>query len=192
MILNSNAVDIYQEFINTYQEVRKRNLDRKLRQIEKEKAKLKEESILLANQLQESLDEEYIELTRLIGKNSSERTLLTTEEYKLTEELHTVSKLTKEKILQIIRNEKKKIHTIGIKDVICNVIHKIEMYDDKIDILVDLTYLFQVLDGNNRLFVRISEIKTNVSHSENLYELEYSIEKYEKILKEELKKRTST
>jgi len=192
MILNSNAVDIYQKFINTYQEVRKRNLDRKLRQIEKEKAKLKEESILLANQLQESLDEEYIELTRLIGKNSSERTLLTTEEYKLTEELHTVSKLTKEKILQIIRNEKKKIHTMGIKDVICNVIHKIEMYDDKIDILVDLTYLFQVLDGNNRLFVRISEIKTNVSHSENLYELEYSIEKYEKILKEELKKRTST
>lgn len=110
----------------------------------------------------------------------------------MTEELHTVSKLTKEKILQIIRNEKKKINTMGIKDVICNVIHKIEMYDDKIDILVDLTYLFQVLDGNNRLFVRISEIKTNVSHSENLYELEYSIEKYGKILKEELKKRTST
>lgn len=79
MILNSNAVDIYQEFINTYQEVKKRNLDRKLRLIEKEKAKLKEESILLANQLQESLDEEYIELTRLIGKNSSDRTLLTTE-----------------------------------------------------------------------------------------------------------------
>lgn len=133
----------------------------------KKKERLKEESILLANQLQESIDEDYIELTRLIGKNSADRTLLTTEEYKLTEELNTVSKLTKEKILQIIRNEKKKIQTMGLKDVICNVIHKIEMYDDKIDVLVDLTYLFQVLDGNNRLLVRISEPKTNVSQGKN-------------------------
>ena len=189
MVLNSNSVDVYQEFINSYQEVRKRHLDKKLRMIKIEKERLKEESIFLANQLQESLDEEYIELTRLIGKNSTERTVLSTEELKLQEELHTVSKLTKEKILKIIRNEKKKIQTIGFKDIITNVIHKIEMYDDRIDFLIDLTYLFQIIDGNGRVMVKVSEPRENIAWSDKLYDVEFTVEKYGQILKEELKKK---
>ena len=35
MILNSNSVDVYQEFINLYQEVRKRHLDKKLRTLKR-------------------------------------------------------------------------------------------------------------------------------------------------------------
>lgn len=186
MVLNSNAVDDYQEFINTYQDVRKRDLDKKIQTLEKEKNRLKEESVMLANQLQESVDEEYVELTKLIGKNSSERTLLNTEEFKLKEELHTISKLTKEKIVKILREEKKKIQTIGLKDIICNVVHKIEMKDDSIDVLIDLTYLFQVIDSNGRIYVRISEPRKNVALSDRFYEIEYSVEKYRRILKEEL------
>ena len=191
MVLNSNSVDVYQEFINSYQEVRKRHLDKKLRMIKMEKERLKEESVFLANQLQESLDEEYIELTRLIGKNSTERTVLSTEELKLQEELHTVSKLTKEKILKIIRNEKKKIQTIGFKDIITNVIHKIEMYDDRIDFIIDLTYLFQIIDGNGRVMVKVSEPRENIAWSDKLYDVEFTVEKYGRILKDELKKKMS-
>lgn len=190
MVLNSNAVNVYQEFINSYQEMRKRNIDKKIRVIEDKKEKLKEESVILANQLQESLDEDYVELTRLIGKNTAERTKLSSEEYKLREELFTVSKLTKEKIIQILRNEKKKIQTMGLKDIVCNVVHKIEMNEDKIDVLIDLTYLFQVIDSNGRIIVRISEPRKNIAISDNLYEIEYTIEKLDKILKDELKKRT--
>ncbi len=190
MVLNTNSVSAYQEFINSYQEIRKRQLDKKLRTIEKEKERLKEESIFLANQLQESLDEEYIELTRLIGKNSSDRTVLSTEELKLKEELLTVSKLTKDKILKIIRNEKKKIQSSNLKEIISNVIHKIEMYDDKINFLIDLTYLFQIIDGKGRVFVKVSEPRENIAWSDKLYEVDFSIEKYKRILKDELKKKS--
>lgn len=190
MVLNSNAVNVYQEFINSYQEMRKRIIDKKIRVIEDKKEKLKEESILLANQLQESLDEDYVQLTRLIGKNTAERTKLSTEENELKEELFTVFKLTKEKIVQILRNEKKKIQTMGLKDIVCNVIHKIEMNEDKIDVLIDLTYLFQVIDSNGRIIVRISEPRKNIAISDNLCEIEYTIEKLGKILRDELKKRT--
>lgn len=190
MVLNSNAVYVYQEFINSYQAIRKRSLDKKIRIIEEKKEKLKEESILLANQLQESLDEDYVELTRLIGKNTSDRTMLSSEEYKLKEELHTVIKLTKEKILQILRNEKRKIQTMGFKDIVCNVVHKIEMNEDRVDVLIDLTYLFQVIDSNGRILVRISEPRQNIAISDNLYDIEYTVDKLDKILKDELNKRT--
>lgn len=69
-------------------------------------------------------------------------------------------------------------------------VHKIEMNEDKIDVLIDLTYLFQVIDSNGRIIVRISEPRKNIAISDNLYEIEYTIEKLGKILKDELNKRT--
>ena len=118
----------------------------------KKKERLKEESIFLANQLQESLDEEYIELTRLIGKNSSDRTVLSTEELKLKEELLTVSKLTKEKILKIIRNEKKKIQLIQIPLYFISLIGFAILYNnigkENALILLLLTFVSQIITSS--------------------------------------------
>ena len=64
------------------------------------------------------------------------------------------------------------------------------MYDDKINFLIDLTYLFQIIDGNGRVFVKVSEPRENIAWSDKLYEVDFSIEKYNRILKDELKKKT--
>jgi hypothetical protein len=82
------------------------------------------------------------------------------------------------------------INIIILKEIISNVIHKIEMYDDKINFLIDLTYLFQIIDGNGRVFVKVSEPRENIAWSDKLYEVDFSIEKYKRILKDELKKKT--
>ena len=79
---------------------------------------------------------------------------------------------------------------MGFKDIVCNVVHKIEMNEDRVDVLIDLTYLFQVIDSNGRILVRISEPRQNIAISDNLYDIEYTVDKLDKILKDELNKRT--
>ena len=186
MILNPNATDSYQQFINTYQEIRKQELDEKIQQIQDDKKRLKEEFKDLASRLNSAFDETYVELTKLIGKNTNERTLLDTEEIKLKEELHFISKITKSKICSIITAEKNKIKTEGFSNIINKVLHKIEVNNTTIDTYVDLSYLFQIVDREGRVYVKISIPRELVAFANEYDKIDFSIKKFEKILNEEL------
>lgn len=186
MILNPNATDSYQQFINTYQEIRKQELDEKIQQIQDNKKRLKEEFKDLASRLNSAFDETYVELTKLIGKNTNERTLLDTEEIKLKEELHFISKITKSKICSIITAEKNKIKTEGFSNIINKVLHKIEVNNTTIDTYVDLSYLFQIVDREGRVYVKISIPRELVAFANEYDKIDFSIKKFEKILNEEL------
>lgn len=188
-VLNSNSATIYQNFINTYQGIRKRDLDRKIQEIQKDKAILKEEFIELANRLNLVQDDTYVELTKLIGKNTADRTLLDAEELKLREELHFVSNITKSKVSSILISEKKKIKNNGIKSVMINVIHKVELNKDTIDTYIDLSYLFQIIDSVGRLYIKISVPREFVAISYLYDKIDFSLNNFEKCLKQEIKNR---
>ena len=128
-------------------------------------------------------------MTKLIGKNTADRTLLDAEELKLREELHFVSNITKSKVSSILISEKKKIKNNGIKSVMINVIHKVELNKDTIDTYIDLSYLFQIIDSVGRLYIKISVPREFVAISYLYDKIDFSLNNFEKCLKQEIKNR---
>lgn len=188
VILSNNSIDSYQDFINNYYSSRIRIIQKKLDNIEREKKKIKEELADLAIRLQNAQDDNYVDLTKMLGKNTTERTMIGIEEERLKNELVESNKITKIRILQKIRNERKKIKNDDLKEVIEGVVHKIVMDEQNIEIVIDLSYLFQVYNGSSNILITIIEPRENVTFRHKLRDVEFTNEKLTKSLKNNLKK----
>lgn len=185
-ILNSDSANIYKKYINSYQDLRKNKIHKKIDEILKEKKLLKDEFRELASRLNFSGDEDYVELTQLIGRNTAKRTLLDAEELKLREELVLDEKLTKIKIENILSKERKWIKDLGFKNVIYNVIYKIVLGRETIDTYINLTYLFDIIDKDSQVCAKISVPREFIALSKNYEKIDFSLTNFEQMLKKSL------
>ena len=70
-----------------------------------------------------------------------------------------------------------------------NVIHKVELNKDTIDTYIDLSYLFQIIDSVGRLYIKISVPREFVAISYLYDKIDFSLNNFEKCLKQEIKNR---
>lgn len=78
--------------------------------------------------------------------------------------------------MAILKEEKRKFKETR-KSVIENIIHKIILLDDEIQCHLDLSYLFQMIDGNQRLLIGITEKRENVAYEYNYTKIDFTEEK---------------
>ena len=153
---NKNAV-LYKGFINDFQEKKRRVINKQIKELEKQKESLNSKFIEYSNSLPFAQDEDYIELTKNIALNINERTKI-------------------EKELGILKEEKRKFKETR-KSIVENIIHKIILLDDEIQCYLDLSYLFQMIDGNQRLLICITEKRENVAYEYNYTKIDFTEEK---------------
>lgn len=172
---NKNAV-LYKGFINDFQEKKRRVINKQIKEFEKQKESLNSKFIEYSNSLPFAQDEDYIELTKNIALNINERTKIEKELAILKEELIISTDITKEKICSILKEEKRKFKETR-KSIVENIIHKIILLDDEIQCYLDLSYLFQMIDGNQRLLICITEKRENVAYEYNYTKIDFTEEK---------------
>lgn len=114
--------------------------------------------------------------------------MISIEEERLKNELVDSSKITKIRLLQKLRSERKKIRNDDLKEVIEGVIYKILMNEQSIEIVIDLSYLFQVYNGSSSILITIVEPRENVTFKHKIQDIEFTTAKLTKSLNNMLKK----
>ncbi|MBQ9519846.1 MAG: recombinase family protein [Acholeplasmatales bacterium] len=184
VVINPDNANIYKDYINTYIAKKTSIIKERLASLEKKSDELKEEASLLATSLIDSSEDEYIEITKMIGKNTAERTRLDIERNKLLEAI-VDEKTTKQKVLEQLRSIRTMYYPNGSKDIIHKLISKIVMNDDTIDTYIDLTYMFVIYDylEEKRVLLCIKEPRINIADKMKLLEIDYSSNKLEKAVR---------
>ena len=67
-----------------------------------------------------------------------------------------------------------------------NLIYKIELDVNEIKSFIDLMYLFQIIDSNDRMILCIKEERNNVALEYNYKNIDFSEEKLKKAINEKL------
>jgi|GEM_PF-2742013 Site-specific recombinases, DNA invertase Pin homologs len=94
LILPASNAPIYKDQVNKRLEAERRKIEDSICELDARKKALREESILYADRLGSAGEEEYVEITRLIGENSKERAWIDIEQSKLRERAVQMPKLT--------------------------------------------------------------------------------------------------
>lgn len=101
ILLASNA-PIYKEEMNKQLERDRRRIDDKIKELEARKRALRDESVRFAQRLGDANEEEYVDITRLIGENSKERAKIEIEQARLQERAVEMPKLTTREVERML------------------------------------------------------------------------------------------
>ena len=175
LILNPNNSNIYKDFINNYYDNKINKINSRLKEINVQKEEFKKCSIDLASRLQYATDDSYVELTKMIGKNVANRTIIDKEYDELRLQIEQVIKVTKVEIESRIRKLKHSYLLEDKKEEIHKVITKIVLGEDYVDTYINLKYLLNIKVDED-LELRIRENRNNLAHRYNYDEIDFSSE----------------
>ena len=187
VILNVDNADTYKEFINKYYDTKTSIIKSRIDELDIKKDELKQQSIDYASRLPHANDDYYVELTRLIGKNVADRTIIDKEYDLLQSQLELTIRVRKSDVEKQLRLKRKVYNQAEKKEVIHKVLSRIVMNNDFVDTYIDVKYLFQVNCEDNELILRIREPRDNLSKRYNYEQIDFTSNALEKGVEEAMK-----
>ena len=189
VILKVDNANVYKNFINEYIDRNNEYIKREIVKVELQLKEIINASIELANRLANASETDYVNITKLIGINATERTRLDLELRKLKEYVLN-DKTTKLNVEDMMKSVRKQYLPNESKDILHRIINKIIMYDDTIETYVDLTYMFNLYDylNEDRVLLCIKEKRVNVTERMKMLDIDYTSEKLDRAMDELLRK----
>lgn len=187
VILNVDNADTYKEFINKYYDTKTSIIKSRIDELDIKKDELKQQSIDYASRLPHATDDYYVELTRLIGKNVADRTIIDKEYDLLQSQLELTIRVRKSDVEKQLRLKRQVYNQAEKKEVIHKVLSRIVMNNDFVDTYIDVKYLFQVNCEDNELILRIREPRDNLSKRYNYEQIDFTSNALEKGVEEAMK-----
>lgn len=152
VILPEANAPIYKEEVNKSLDRRRRIISDRLAALAQSRKELQEEAARYGKQLSEANEDEYIEITRLIGENAQRRTELEAEQSKLKAMVLEYPRLTVESVSTMLSAQRKKWKTgtkqnRPCKEVLSDIIAEITITNETITVKIDLKSLLYGMDG---------------------------------------------
>ena len=173
VILNMKSSNAYKELINNYYDVKKELKDKKIDELNLQIQNLENVKNEYVIKLNIAKDDEYVELTNMIGETSTKISILNEKLNKLKKEFILQINLKKDFIDSRIRMTKKE-YIKNKKEEIHRLINQIVVGEKFIETNISLNYLFDIKEDD--LIIKIKELRSHFRQYYHYDEINFTIE----------------